>query len=153
MIGFLLITHAPIGQAFIDASSHVFGQVPQKLVAIDVNADEPMDKVNARACELIAQLDDGDGVLVFSDLYGASPCNCASALSEPGKVEVITGVSLPLLVRALNYRNLPLYALTERLVAGAAQGVVRIASTAPQNQSYKPSADGSRRFAEQQQQQ
>lgn len=153
MIGILLITHAPIGQAFIDASSHVYGQVPDKLLAIDVQADEPMDAVNARACDLIPTLDDGDGVLVFSDLYGASPCNCASTLSEPGKVEVVTGVSLPLLVRALNYRNLPLYALTERLVAGAAQGVVRISSTAPQNQQYKPSADGSRRFAEQQQQQ
>ncbi|MGL4576153.1 MAG: PTS sugar transporter subunit IIA [Burkholderiaceae bacterium] len=153
MIGILLITHAPIGQAFIDASSHVYGSVPPKLLAVDVKADEPMDGVNARACALIPQLDDGDGVLVFSDLYGASPCNCASSLSQPGRVEVVSGVSLPLLVRALNYRNLPLYALTERLVSGAAQGVVRISSTAPQNQSYKPSADGTRRFAEQQQQQ
>jgi PTS system ascorbate-specific IIA component len=153
MIGILLITHAPIGQAFIDASSHVYGQVPPRLVAVDVSADEPIDAVNSRACALIPQLDDGDGVLVFSDLYGASPCNCASALSQPGKVEVVTGVSLPLLVRALNYRNLPLYSLAERLVSGAAQGVVRISSTAPQNQSYKPAADGTRRFAEQQQQQ
>jgi mannose PTS system EIIA component len=143
MVGLLLITHAPVGAALLKAAAHVFGRDLQNCESIDVEADQSLAHIQDRACEMIAKLDTGHGVLVFSDLYGASPCNCASSLSSPGRVEVITGVSLPLLVRALNYRELELPDLTERLVAGAAQSVVRISGHAPQNQTFKPTPDGS----------
>jgi mannose PTS system EIIA component len=151
MVGFLLITHAPVGAALLQAAVHVYGGELIRCDSIDVRPDEALPQVQQRACERIDALDDGDGVLVFSDLYGASPCNCASALSMPGRVEVISGVSLPLLVRALNYRHLPLAELTERLISGASQSVVRISGRAPQNQSSRPVGEGAPAKAQQQQ--
>ena len=126
MIGILLITHSPVGAALLQAAKHVYGSIPQQCEAIDVQADELLQQVQDKACERIAALDSGGGVLVLSDLYGASPCNCASALSSPGKVEVLSGVSLPLLIRALNYRHLKLPELSERLINAASQAVVRV---------------------------
>jgi PTS system ascorbate-specific IIA component len=152
MIAILLITHAPVGAALLQAAKHVYGAELQRCEAIDVIADAPMASILEQAKTQIAALDDGHGVLVFSDLYGASPCNMAATLPVPGKVEVISGVSLPLLVRALNYRNLPLTELSERIISGAAQLVLRVAGRAPQNQWVK-TAEGSaqQRFASQQQ--
>ena len=127
MIGILLITHSPVGAALLQAAKHVYGSVPQQCEAIDVQADELLQQVQDEACKRIAALDSGEGVLVLSDLYGASPCNCASTLSSPGKVEVLSGVSLPLLIRALNYRHLTLHELSERLINAASQAVVCVA--------------------------
>jgi mannose PTS system EIIA component len=152
MVGLLLITHAPVGAALLQAAVHVYGKELQQCRSLDVRPDEPMSGVQQQACAIIDELDSGQGVLVFSDLYGATPCNCATALSAPGRVEVISGVSLPLIVRALNYRNLPLSELSERLISGASQSVVRIVGRAPQNQSFR-TVDGAQSRAAQQQQQ
>ena len=130
MVGILLITHAPVGAALLAAARHVFGAEMDDCVYLDVAADEALTQVHQRAAGLIARLASPDGVLVFSDLYGASPCNCAATLSVPGQVEVIAGVSLPLLIRALNYRarhhHLSLPALATYLVASAAQSVIHV---------------------------
>ena len=151
MIGILLITHTPVGTALLQAAKHVYGSVPEQCEAIDVEADELLQKVQDSACERIAALDTGEGVLVLSDLYGASPCNCASTLSSPGKVEVISGVSLPLLLRALNYRHLPLPVLSERIINTASQAVVRIAGSTAENQTpIDPVQDTVARFAQKQ---
>jgi PTS system ascorbate-specific IIA component len=150
MVSFLLITHAPVGAALREAVAHVFGGAVPRCEAIDVIADESLADIQARACVRIDAMDDGDGVLVLSDLYGASPCNCASRLSQPGRVEVISGVSLPLLIRAINYRTQPLPQLAEQLISSAAQGVVRIASHAPQNQMFRPIPDAQARHQHQQ---
>ena len=78
-----------------------------------------------KALELIKQLDRGDGVLVLSDICGATPCNIASRLVNPGRVECLAGVNLPMLVRALTYRNEPLSVAAEKALAGGREGVIR----------------------------
>jgi PTS system mannose-specific IIA component len=126
MIGILLLTHAPLGDAFIQAATHVFRARPERLEAIDVLADEDTEQVNRRAREAVARLDDGSGVLVMTDIMGGTPSNCCDRLSDPGRIEVIAGISLPMLLRAITYRNGTLDVMVEMALAGAQNGAVRI---------------------------
>jgi hypothetical protein len=89
MVGILLITHAPLGKAFIEAATHVFRGAPEHLESLDVVADQDPEEVRRLAREAIARMDDGAGVLVLTDIIGATPCNCTLAFCVPGKVEVV----------------------------------------------------------------
>lgn len=126
MIGILLLTHAPLGNAFIEAATHVFRARPEHMEAIDVRADQDPAEVNRIAKEAIARLDDGTGVLVITDVMGGTPSNCTHRLSDPGHVEVIAGISLPMLLRALTYRNDTLDIVVEMALAGGQSGAVRV---------------------------
>ena len=97
MVGILLMTHAPLGQAFIAACAHVFRGPTERLEAIDVIADQDLTEVQAMAAQAIKRLDDGDGVLVMTDVKGGTPSNCCDRLADAGRVEVIAGISLPML--------------------------------------------------------
>jgi PTS system mannose-specific IIA component len=126
MIGILLLTHAPLGNAFIEAATHVFRARPERMEAIDVRADQDPVEVNRVAKEVIARLDDGSGVLVITDVMGGTPSNCTLRLGEPGHIEVIAGISLPMLLRALTYRNDTLDVVVEMALAGGQSGAVRV---------------------------
>ena len=126
MVGILLLTHAPLGHAFVEAASHVFQVQPDRLEAIDLWANQEPHEVRRLAQEAIARLDSGDGVLVMTDVIGGTPCNCTMSLCEPDHVEVIAGISLPMLLRALSYRHEVLSRVAERAIAGAQTGAVRL---------------------------
>jgi len=126
MVGILLLTHAPLGQAFIDAATHVFRSRPERLEAIDVNADQDTAEVRRLASEAICRIDDGSGVLVMTDVMGGTPSNCTLPLSQPGHVEVVAGISLPMLLRALTYRNDTVDVVVEMALTGGQNGAVRV---------------------------
>lgn len=126
MVGILLITHAPLGQAFLAAVAHMFSGQPERIEAIDVVADQEPFDVNMRALEAIARLDDGSGVLVMTDVMGGTPSNCCHMLTIAGKVEVIAGVSLPMLMRAITYRQGDLDTMVEKALSGAKTGAMRM---------------------------
>ena len=126
MVGILLLTHAPLGHAFIEAATHVFRTPPERLEAIDVLADQNPDEVRAQAKEAIARINDGSGVLVITDVMGATPANCTLPLCTPGEVEVIAGISLPMLLRALTYRHNTLDVALEMALAGGQNGACRV---------------------------
>ncbi|MDQ9169220.1 PTS fructose transporter subunit IIA [Oxalobacteraceae bacterium R-40] len=126
MVGILLLTHAPLGNAFIEAATHVFRMRPERLESIDVRADQDTAEVKQLAKAAIARIDDGTGVLVITDVMGGTPSNCTFQLGEPGHVEVIAGISLPMLLRALTYRNDTLDVVMEMALAGGQSGAVRV---------------------------
>jgi len=126
MVGILLMTHAPLGQAFIAAVAHVFRAPTERFEAIDVTADQDTGEVNELARQAIRRLDEGDGVLVITDIKGGTPSNCCNALHEAGHVEVIAGISLPMLLRAITYRRDTLDVVVEMALAGAQNGAVRV---------------------------
>lgn len=126
MVGILLLTHAPLGQAFIEAASHVFRGRPELMEAIDVLADEDTQAVKGRAQAAICRLDKGDGVLVITDVMGGTPSNCTLPLCQPGHVEVIAGISLPMLLRALTYRSASIDVVVEMALAGGQGGAVKV---------------------------
>ncbi len=128
MVGILLMTHAPLGSAFLQAASHVFRAVPERLEAIDVIADQNTDQVHQLALEAVQRLNSGSGVLVLTDIMGGTPSNCCRQLGEPDQVAVIAGISLPMLLRALTYRHDVLDVVVEMALAGGQNGATRVDS-------------------------
>jgi PTS system ascorbate-specific IIA component len=126
MVGILLMTHAPLGEAFLAAVAHVFRGKVDHLEAIDVVADQDLEEVQGLAAAAIKRLDEGDGVLVITDIKGGTPSNCCNSLAVPGRVEVIAGISLPMLLRAITYRRDTLDVVVEMALAGAQNGAVRV---------------------------
>ena len=126
MVGILLVTHAPLGKAFIEACAHVFRGPTERFEAIDVAADQDLAEVQSLAGLAIARLDDGSGVLVITDVKGGTPANCCNQLAAAGRVEVIAGISLPMLLRAITYRRDTLDVVVEMALAGAQSGAVRV---------------------------
>lgn len=108
MIGVLVISHEPLGTALLGCTRHIFGRLPPQLAALDVIPDEDPAEATRASRELLSRINDGSGVLVFTDVFGATPSRIASALAEPNRVAVIAGVNLPVLVKALSNRRLPL---------------------------------------------
>jgi PTS system ascorbate-specific IIA component len=117
----------------------------------DVLPDSDTAANVALARTMLREIDTGSGVLVLTDAFGASPGNTAAQLAEPGRVAVIAGVNLPMLLRALCYRDGALAEAAEKALAGGTQGVMQVASTAVQHQGAKPAtADGLARLHHQQ---
>lgn len=124
MVGILLLTHAPLGVAFLATLTHVYKSKPIAVEVMDVLADQDTEQVQALARDTIRALDSGAGVLVFTDICGATPANCAVRLIEAGEpVALVYGVNLPALLRAMCYRNLSLSELTVKVVEGGQRGV------------------------------
>ncbi len=128
MVGILLITHNGLGDSFIDCLRHVLGVAPAHVKALSVLAsDDPVAK-EEEARAMIALLDDGQGVLLLSDVYGATPCNIAGRLCRPGRIEGVAGVNLPMLLRVACYSNKPLEELMQRALEGGKECIVTIDS-------------------------
>ncbi|HLP98121.1 MAG TPA: PTS fructose transporter subunit IIA [Sideroxyarcus sp.] len=128
MVGILLITHNGLGHSLIDCVRHVMGSVPPHLKALSVLANDDPDQKEQEALQLIAQLDNGRGVLLLSDVFGATPCNIARRVCRPGHVEGVAGVNLPMLLRVACYCNKPLDELVQRALAGGKECIVTINS-------------------------
>ncbi|HEX7233794.1 MAG TPA: PTS fructose transporter subunit IIA [Nitrosospira sp.] len=126
MIGILIIAHGDLGSSFIQCASHIMGNGLPQLTYLRINAGDDPDVILSSALKLISHLDSGSGVLVLSDICGATPCNIGSRLVRYGRVECLAGVNLPMLVRALTYRHEPLAIASEKALAGAKEGVLRI---------------------------
>jgi PTS system ascorbate-specific IIA component len=126
MIGILIIAHGTLGESLIHCASHVLNKRPPRLKQLGVTAQDDPLLLLPQARALVKELDAGDGVLILSDMYGGSPSNIAAKLLVPGKVEGVAGVNLPMLIRALTYRDKPLSMLIVKAVSGGCEGVLRI---------------------------
>ena len=126
MVGILLLTHAPLGRAFIEAATHVFRTEPAQSEAVDVLADQDPKEVYELARAAIDRINDGTGVLVITDVMGGTPSNCTLQLCIPGEIEVIAGISLPMLLRALTYRHNTIDVTVEMALAGGQSGACRV---------------------------
>lgn len=104
MVGILIVAHGTLGESLIHCASHVMGSRPPHLMQLGVSMHDDPQLVLPQAIKLARSLDQGSGVLVLSDVYGATPCNIAGKLLIPGKIEGVAGVNLPMLVRALTYQ-------------------------------------------------
>ena len=124
MIGILIIAHGTLGQNLVECAKHVIGNEPRQVAFLAVNNQDDPNVLLPVAQSLVTQLNEGDGVLVLSDMYGATPCNIVSKLLLPGIVEGVAGVNMPMIVRTMTYRHESLMALVEKAVTGGREGVV-----------------------------
>jgi len=127
MIGILIITHGTLGEALIQCACHVLNRRPAQLAQLGVSAaDDPLD-LFPTAKTLLDSVDSGDGVLVLTDLYGATPANIAGKLAKPGQVECIAGINMPMLLRVLNYRDKnTIQTVVTKAISGGCDGVMQM---------------------------
>ena len=126
MIGILLITHGSYGEALIQNACHVLNKRPPLVNQMGVAAqDDPVDLLPL-ARQMLSLVDVGKGALVLTDIFGASPANLALKLLKPGHIEGIAGVNLPMLLRALTYREKGMEILLTRTISGGRDGVLNM---------------------------
>jgi mannose PTS system EIIA component len=132
MIGVLVVTHGSIGEALLTSAAQILGAAPQQVATLSVWRQDDPDDLVLRARELLEGLDSGDGVLVMTDIFGATPGNVVSRLLQDGRIEGVSGASLPMLLRVLTGRNgsreNKLRAAVQRALTGGAEGVVHMNS-------------------------
>jgi PTS system mannose-specific IIA component len=105
MIGLVLVTHGRLAAEFVTAMEHVVG--PQQAIeAICIGPDDDMEIRRADIAQAVKAVDDGSGVILLTDLFGGTPSNLAISLMEPGRIEVIAGVNLPMLIRLEGARKM-----------------------------------------------
>jgi mannose PTS system EIIA component len=130
VIGILIVTHGEIGTSMLTSASQILGGAQQQVATLSVWRHDDPDDLVLRARELLEQINAGEGVLVLTDIFGATPGNVVSRLLEDGRVEGVSGVSLPMLLRVLTGRNgsLPtsMQATVQRALSGGAEGVVHM---------------------------
>jgi PTS system mannose-specific IIA component len=98
VIGLVLVTHGHLATEFVIAMEHVVG-AQKAIAAIGIGARDDMEERRQEIADSVAKVDSGDGVIILTDLFGGTPSNLAISLMEKGKVEVIAGVNLPMLIR------------------------------------------------------
>jgi PTS system ascorbate-specific IIA component len=132
----LIIAHAPLAQALRDCAMHVYAECAVDVIALDVLPDaQPEDTLAQAISAAGAALD--EGLLVLTDIFGATPANVAQKLVTGSHAKLIAGVNLPMLLRSVCYRHEPLDALVARALAGGTQGVMEVAIAVTQNQNER----------------
>src|SRR5215217_640670 len=114
MVGILIIAHGTLGESLIHCASHVLNKRPARLKQLGITAQDDPLLLLPQARSLVKELDTGSGVMILSDMYGGSPSNIAAKLLIPGRVEGVAGVNLPMLIRALTYREKSLATLISK---------------------------------------
>ncbi len=123
-VGVLLLTHEAMGAALMGAARHVLGKLPLPVDVIEVDAGADPDCTLTAAAAQARGLDHGDGVLVLTDLYGATPCNVAQRLPALGlNMHCVSGLNLPMLLRVLNYPEQSLHELAQTAASGGRGGI------------------------------
>ncbi|WP_028450527.1 MULTISPECIES: PTS sugar transporter subunit IIA [Chitinibacter] len=124
MVGIIIVTHYSMGEALMTCAQHIMGRPLPNLGQLAVSKADDPEQVLQRAKALIAELDDGDGILLLTDIYGGTPSNVANRLIEAGKIEAVAGVNLPMLVRALSYSHQSLEIAVSKAITGGLEGVL-----------------------------
>jgi PTS system ascorbate-specific IIA component len=124
-VGILLVTHEGVGAAVLAVASHLLRRLPLRAEAFDVPFSADPDELLPAASAALRRVDGGDGVLLLTDLYGATPANLAARLAHLGTpARRVSGLNLPMLLRVLNYADLDLAELQRVAAAGARNGAI-----------------------------
>jgi len=118
VIGIVIVTHARLGDALIDASEFILNARPEGVTAVSINIKENVDKLREKVAEAVKKVRQKEGVLILTDMFGGTPSNLSYSFLEEGRTEVISGVNLPILIKAVNSRDdMSLSKLAENLEA------------------------------------
>ncbi len=126
MIALLIVAHGNLGDSLIQCATYVLGKRPEALENLDLSACKDPNEMLERAQARLKEMDKGDGVLILTDVYGATPCNTVCKILRSHQVEAVAGVNLPMLLKALTYREQGMAALIEKAVSGGQSGIFNI---------------------------
>ncbi|MGD9941819.1 MAG: PTS sugar transporter subunit IIA [Burkholderiaceae bacterium] len=119
----MVVSHEPLGTALLHCLRHIFGRLPPQVAALDVIPDEDPEFASGAARDLLMRINDGSGVIVLTDLYGATPSRIAMQLAAPHRVCVLAGVNLPLLLKAITHRRMPVEELFDLLIEAGREAI------------------------------
>ncbi len=122
-IGLLLVTHPGIGEALLTSACTTLSGCPLRTRCVEVPPDADPEQLMQQVRNAVTAIDDGSGVLVLTDAYGATPSNLACRLCQDQHVSVVSGVNLPMLIRIFNYANDNLEALASKAAEGGLRGI------------------------------
>ncbi len=118
MIGIVLVTHAGLGSALIDTLEFILGERPSDAICVSIDIKEDAKALRKKIQKGIDQVNSEHGVIIFTDMFGGTPSNLSYSFLEEGKIEVISGVNLPILFKAVNAREkMDIHEITPVLVA------------------------------------
>lgn len=123
-VGLLIITHGRIGEHLLETATAMLGLCPLQTVFLSIPQNSDPDVLSQQASVLCTQLDQGDGVLVLTDMFGSTPSNIANRLFSKNNVRVVAGINLPMLVRVLNYPSLNLFEMVNKALSGGHDGIL-----------------------------
>jgi PTS system mannose-specific IIA component len=105
MTGIVLVTHSQLGEALIEATEFIIGKKPKDIVSVSIDLAESAEKLREKIAAAIKAVNRKKGVLILTDMFGGTPSNLSYSFLEEGRVEVISGVNLPILLRAVTTRK------------------------------------------------
>ncbi len=118
MIGILIVSHRQLGEALVDASEFIIGNKPDALESVSIDINESADKLRKKIADGIKKVDRNNGVLILTDMFGGTPSNLSYSFLEEGRLEVISGVNLPILIKVITLRkDMALTKLAQQLEA------------------------------------
>ena len=125
-VGILLITHDDIGSSLLESLQQMMGTLPLAVKVLPIRHENDPLAFRYHAENLCQSLNEGHGVLVLTDLFGATPCNIACSLITNHRVRVVSGVNFPMLLKIMNYPNVDLDTLANHALSGGCQGVLDV---------------------------
>ena len=118
MIGILVVTHSRLGEALLEAAEFILGSRPQGAVSVSIDLNQNVDRLREKVAAGLKKVSQDQGVLILTDMFGGTPSNISYSFLEEGRVEVLSGVNLPVLVQALDHRGkMPISELAASLEA------------------------------------
>lgn len=129
-VSILIISHDEIGSALLNAVKHTFGsELPLSVATVELEASADPDELVPKLRKVVHTLNQGDGVLILTDLYGSTPSNIAHKLQDFQDTRIVTGLNLPMLIRVMNYPQLNLAQLSEKARTGGQCGIIECERT------------------------
>ncbi len=128
-VSILIISDGDIGTSLISTAKQMIGHSTLKIKALnanidlDTNIEVALDELYTKASSLVKEIDQGDGVLILTDLFGSTPSNIARRLYDKNNISIVTGVNLSMIICILNSPDLNLGAITERACSGGIDGI------------------------------
>lgn len=122
-VALLLVSHNKVATSLMEVAASIMNDPPTNYACVEIPMDAQVDNMVTKIDNNISQLDTSDGILIITDMYGGTPSNIAEKFAGSKNTRMISGMNLPMLIRAMNYRDLPFVELTEKIVSGGQQSI------------------------------
>lgn len=105
MVGIVIVTHGQLGEVLIETAAVIFDERPEAVVSVSIDLSEDVNKLRNKIETAIKSVNENNGIIILTDMFGGTPSNLSYSFLEEGSIEVISGVNLPVLIKAANLRN------------------------------------------------
>ena len=124
-VALLLVSHKGIASSLLDIAASIVNDTPVNMAYVEVPMDAPIDAIRKQIQEKLDGFEENKEVLILTDIYGGTPSNIASCFISSEKTRLVSGLNLAMIIKAINYRGLPLAELIEKIIQGGRQSIAQ----------------------------